>query len=421
MWDSLWYGANIATMAPGGAPYGAIADGAIGIKDGRIAWIGAFDALPDEPEKLARKIRASVGGWITPGLIDCHTHLVFAGNRAREFDLRLQGASYEEIAKAGGGIASTVAATRAAGMNNLLEAAEARLRASMRGGVTTIEVKSGYGLDLETERRMLETARELASPEVRVVTTFLGMHAVPAEFKNDRAGYVSLVCDEMLPALAGEGLVDAVDGYCDDIGFTAEETERLFKAAKALKLPVKLHAEQLSNQNGAALAARYGALSADHLEWLDDAGVAAMAKAGTVAVLLPAAFYFLRETKPPPIEKLRAAGVPMAVATDCNPGTAPLTSLALALNMACTLFRLTPEEALAGATRNAAKALGLSDQIGTLEVGKAADFVSWNIADPAELSYWIDSPMAFDRVVAGKDSRCARMKAAVRVARCATG
>ena len=403
MWDTLWLDANLATMTPGGAPYGAIADGAIGVKDGRIAWVGPRAALPGAPEVLAREVRTCDGAWISPGLIDCHTHLVFAGNRAREFELRLQGASYEDIARAGGGIAATVAATRAASANDLAASARRRLRNFMAQGVTTIEIKSGYGLDLETERKMLVAARELQSSEhIRVRTTFLGLHALAPEYKDNRAAYVDLVCDEMLPKLAAEGLIDAVDGYCEHIGFTLAETERLFKATRALGLPVKLHAEQLSNQHGAALAARHGALSADHLEYLDDAGIEAMAGAGTVAVLLPGAFYFLRETKLPPIDKLRAAGVAMAVASDCNPGTSPLTSPLLAMNMACTLFRLTPEEALAGMTREGARALGLQDEIGTLEIGKAADLAIWDVAEPAELSYWLGAPLLRERVLAGR-------------------
>jgi imidazolonepropionase len=403
MWDSLWYGANVATMVSGGARYGAIPDGAVGVKDGRIAWVGRFDDLPDEPEKLARKIHIAGGAWITPGLIDCHTHLVFGGDRAREFELRLEGKSYEEIARAGGGIASTVAQTRAASLEDLVESAHNRLHDLMDAGVTTIEIKSGYGLDLETERRMLEAARILADEHpVRVKTTFLGLHALPAEYEGRRGDYVKLVADVMIPALAGDGLADAVDAFCEDIGFSPDECAYVFASARAHGLPVKLHAEQLSNQGAAAMAANMGALSADHLEYLDDGGVDALAKAGTVAVLLPGAFYFLRETKLPPVEKLRAAGVPIAVATDCNPGTAPLTSPLLALQMACTLFRLTPEEALAGMTRNGARALGLSHEAGTIEVGKAADFAVWNVNDPAELSYWIGAPLLRTRVFAGK-------------------
>ncbi|MEJ0059031.1 MAG: imidazolonepropionase [Terricaulis sp.] len=403
MWDTLWLGAHLATMTQG-KPYGAIRDGAIGVKDGMIAWIGPRADLPGAPPDLALRTHAWYAGeWITPGLIDCHTHLVFAGNRAAEFEQRLNGASYEDIARAGGGIASTVAATRAATLHDLASGAERRLEGFKADGVTSIEIKSGYGLNLDTERRMLQAARELAARQhIRVRTTFLGLHALPTEYRDDRRAYVDLVCNEMLPVLAREGLIDAVDAFCETLGFSADEVARFFDAAHALGLPVKLHAEQLSNQGGAALASSHRALSADHLEWLDDAGIEAMARAGTVAVLLPGAFYFLRETKLPPIEKLRAAGVAMAVATDCNPGTSPLTSPLLALSMACTLFRLTPEEALAGMTRNAAKALGLANEIGTLEVGKAADFAVWDVREPAELAYWLGAAPLRERVFAGK-------------------
>lgn len=402
MWDSLWLHGHLATMA-GTAPYGAIRDGALGVKDGRITFVGAVADLPGEPAALAKELFFVDGEWITPGLVDCHTHLVFAGNRAREFEMRLKGASYEEIARAGGGIVSTVKATRSASVEDLAEEAGRRLKALMREGVTSVEIKSGYGLDLETERRMLQAARRLGEDNaVRVRTTFLGLHALPPEYAEDRSGYVSLVCEEMMPALAREGLIDAVDAFCETIGFSAAETERAFAAARALGLPVKLHAEQLSDQGGAQLAAGFGALSADHLEHLSDEGVAAMAASGSVAVLLPGAFYALRETKLPPVEKLRAAGVKMALATDCNPGTSPLVSPLLTMNMACTLFRLTPEEALAGFTREGAQALGLGGEIGTLEVGKAADFAVWGIAEPAELAYWIGANPLEERAFAGR-------------------
>jgi len=403
MWDTLWLDANIATMVAGGAPYGAIERGAIGVKDGRIAWLGYAADLPGDPETLAHAQRRMDGAWITPGLIDCHTHLVFGGDRAREFEMRLQGKTYEDIARAGGGIVSTVAATRAASVDALAESARRRLEPMMDHGLTTIEIKSGYGLDLETEMKMLEAAGLLARSEhIRVKRTFLGLHALPPEFINDRAAYVQLVADVMLPAIASAGLADAVDAFCENIGFTAEEVDYVFSAARAAGLDVKLHAEQLSNQHGAALAARCKALSADHLEYLDDAGIAAMAEAGTIAVLLPGAFYFLREKQLPPIEKLRAAGVPMAVAGDCNPGTSPMTSPLMALNMASTLFRLTPEEALAGMTREAARALGLADEIGTLHMGKQADFAIWDVAHPAELAYWLGAPLLRERVFAGR-------------------
>lgn len=396
--DCLWKNAHLATMA-GGSPYGAIENGALAVRDGRIVWVG--------PEAdwvgAAAEVVDAGGAWITPGLIDCHTHLVFAGDRAREFELRLEGASYEEIARAGGGIVSTVAATRAASLDDLVEGAALRLRELMAEGVTTVEIKSGYGLDTETERKMLLAATELGARfDINVQRTFLGAHALPAEFADDRAGYIDLVCGEMLPTLAREGLVDAVDAFCENIGFSAEEVERVFKAAQALNLPVKLHAEQLSDQQGTQLAARYGALSADHLEYVSDDGVAAMAAANMVAVLLPGAFYYLRETQLPPADALRGSGVPMALATDCNPGSSPVTSPLLILNMACTLFRLTPAEALAGMTVHAARALGMQNETGTLEVGKRADFCLWDVGSPGELAYWIGKNPLIHTVYGGK-------------------
>ena len=403
MWDTLWLDANLATMREGGVAYGAIPDGAIAAKDGRIAWVGKRADLPADAASRSREIRKLGGAWITPGLVDCHTHLVFGGDRAREFEMRLQGKSYEEIARAGGGIVSTVAATRAASKDELIQSAVHRLNGSTREGVTTVEIKSGYGLDLENELKQLEAAAALADLcDVRVRRTFLGLHALPPEFKDDRAAYLQLVADVMIPAIAAAGAADAVDAFCENIGFTAEEADYVFSAARQAGLDVKLHAEQLSNQNGAALAARHQALSADHLEYLDDAGVAAMAKAGTVAVLLPGAFYFLREKQLPPIDALRKSGVRMAVASDCNPGTSPMTSPLAALNMACTFFRLTPEEALAGITREGARALGLLDEIGTLETGKAADIAIWDVKHPAELSYWLGAPLLRERVFAGR-------------------
>jgi len=403
MWDTLWVDANLATMREGGAAYGAIERGAVAAKDGKIAWVGHADDLPGHAVDLAREVRRCENAWITPGFVDCHTHLVFGGNRAREFEMRLQGKSYEEIARAGGGIVSTVAATRAATKEELIASAAKRLAGLTREGVTTVEIKSGYGLDLEAEIKMLEAAGDLAKiGSVRVKRTFLGLHALPPEFKDDRAAYVQLVADVMIPAIASEGLADAVDAFCENIGFTAEEVDYVFSAALENGLAVKLHAEQLSNQHGAALAARYNALSADHLEHLDDAGIAAMAASGAVAVLLPGAFYFLRETKLPPIDAMRAAGVRMAVASDCNPGTSPMTSPLAALNMACTFFRLTPEEALAGITREGARALGMLDDVGTLEVGKACDLAVWDVGSPAELSYWLGAPLLRERVVAGQ-------------------
>jgi imidazolonepropionase len=393
-WDRLLLNATLATFAnelAGESPCGLIERGAIALHNGRVAWIGRMDALPAAPNTLAIKVESLDGALVTPGLIDCHTHLVFGGDRAQEFDLRLNGASYEDIARAGGGIVSTVNATRAASEEVLFAQSLGRAQALLADGVTTLEIKSGYGLDLQSERRMLRVARRLGRElGITVRTTFLGLHALPPEYQDRRADYVSLVCDEMLPALAGEGLVDAVDAFCERIGFTREETRRVFEQAKQLGLPVKLHAEQLSDRDGAALVAEYGGLSADHLEHLSDSGIAAMASAGTVAVLLPGAFYALRETKLPPIPQLREHHVPMAIATDCNPGTSPLLSLRLAAGMACTLFRLTPEEALRGVTINAARALGLRDR-GTLAIGQRADLVIWNARQPAELCYWIGS------------------------------
>jgi len=390
MWDTLFTGARLATMVAHGAPYGAVEQGALAIEGGRIAFCGPAADLPGAPGTLAREVHPLDGRWVTPGLIDCHTHLVHGGDRAAEFEMRLEGASYEELLKAGGGILSTVRATRAASEDDLVASALPRLDALLAEGVTTVEVKSGYGLDVETEARMLRAARRLGRERpVTVATTFLGAHALPPEFKDRADAYIDLVCDEALPAMAAEGLADAVDAFCERIAFDAAQTERVFRAARALGLPVKLHAEQLSDMGGAALAARYGALSCDHLEFLSDAGIAAMAAAGTVAVMLPGAFYFLRDTHVPPIDALRQAGVSMAVSTDSNPGSSPATSLLLMLNMAATFFRMTPEEALAGVTRNAARALGMAAERGTLEVGKAADLAIWSIERPAELAYRI--------------------------------
>jgi imidazolonepropionase len=387
-WDTLWTNARIATMRAG--RYATIDPGAIAAQDGRVAWVGGVRDLPDDPRTLARAVHDAGGRWITPGLIDCHTHLVFAGNRAREFELRLQGASYEEIARAGGGIVSTVTATRAASDDALAAQSGRRLRRLLDEGVTTIEIKSGYGLATEAELKQLRVARGLgAILPVAVRTTFLGAHAVPPEFKGRADDYVAYVCDEMLPAVAASGLADAVDAFCERIAFSPEQAARVFERAAGLGLPVKLHADQLSDLGGAALAARFRALSADHLEYTSEDGVRALAAAGTVAVLLPGAFYFLRETQVPPVAALRAHGVPIAVSTDCNPGSSPMTSILLALNMACTLFRLTPEEALAGVTCHAARALGMAATHGTLEVGKACDLAVWDIGTPAELAYAI--------------------------------
>jgi imidazolonepropionase len=387
-WDLLLTNASLATFV-GEASHGLITDAAIACQDGQIAWIGSMRDLPEASAAAARDVHDLDGALVTPGLIDCHTHLVFGGDRAQEFDLRLNGASYEEIARAGGGIVSTVRATRQASEDELLAQSLPRARALLADGVTTLEIKSGYGLELQAERRMLRVARRIGEAlGMHVQTSFLGLHALPPEYKERRNDYVDLVCNELLPALADEGLVDAVDAFCEGIGFSRAETQRVFEHARQLGLRVKLHAEQLSDLDGAALVATFDGLSADHLEYLSDSGIQAMARAGTVAVLLPGAFYALRETKLPPVDALRSHGVPIAIATDCNPGTSPLLSLRLAANMACTLFRLTPEEALRGVTVNAARALGLSDR-GTLAVGKRADLVAWNVKQPAELCYWV--------------------------------
>ena len=375
---------RIATLQSGDAPFGLISGAALHVKQGRIAWVGRAK----DPEALAAERRVDLGGrLVTPGLIDCHTHLIYAGNRAEEWALRLEGASYEEIASTGGGIASTVRATRAAGRSELLETAQARLRALAAEGVTTVEVKSGYGLDVDTELRMLRVARELGeSGDIDVIATFLGAHALPPGYGHRREEYLSLLIEEMLPAVAEEGLADAVDAYCEGVAFSTAEVKALFERARALGLPLRLHAEQFSNSGGAAMAAELGALSCDHLEYLDDEGIGAMAQAGAIAVLAPGAWYYLRETRKPPVEALRAAGVPMAVSTDHNPGTSPMLSLLAAMNMACVLFRLSPEEALRGATVNAARALGLSDR-GVIEPGKLADLAVWDVQEPEELSY----------------------------------
>ena len=394
--DRLWQAARLVPMS--GA--GVVEDGVIACRAGRIVYAGS---RTDAPAFDAAEVTDCAGRWITPGLIDCHTHLVHAGNRAQEFELRLAGASYEEIARAGGGIVSTMKATRAASEAELVTAALPRLDALIAEGVTTIEIKSGYGLSLDDELKMLRAARKLGLARgVTVKTSLLAAHALPPEFAGEPDGYIDHVCAAIIPAAAQAGLADAVDGFCEAIGFTPAQIERVFQAARANGLPVKLHAEQLSNSNGAALAARYGALSADHLEHLDDDGIAAMAAAGTVAVLLPGAYYFTRETLPPPIDKLRAAGVPMALATDCNPGTSPLTSLLLATNMGATLFRLTVDECLAGVTRAAAQALGLQDQLGTLEPGKSCDLAIWDIERPAELVYRIGANPLHQRIWRGQ-------------------
>lgn len=388
-WDTVWINANLATMADTGAPYGTIRHAAIATKGDRIVWSGPMADLPGKPDAVANEVVDLADKWITPGLVDCHTHLVFGGSRAGEFEQRLQGVSYEEISRAGGGIVSTMKATREATEDDLVSAGLPRLSNLIREGVTTVEIKSGYGLETAAEMKQLTAARALgAKLPVGVQTTFLGAHALPPEFGGRQDDYIELVIEEMLPAVAANGTADAVDAFCESIGFTTAETEAVFKAAQVFGLPVKLHAEQLSDQGGAALAARYGALSADHLEFVSEDGIRAMAAAGTVAVLLPGAYYTLRETKMPPVDLFRKHNVPIAIASDFNPGSSPIPSLLLMLNMSCTLFRMTPEEALAGATRNAACALGLQADRGTLEVGKRADLAIWNIDQPAELAYW---------------------------------
>ncbi|WP_416336271.1 imidazolonepropionase [Brevundimonas bullata] len=400
--DRLLTDCHVAAMTEGGQPYGAIEDAAILIKDGRIAWVGP---RVDLPVHKAVETDSLGGRWVTPGLIDCHTHLVFGGDRSGEFERRLEGATYEEIARAGGGIVSSVKATRDASEDSLYASACKRLEGLKATGVTTVEIKSGYGLDHDSELKMLRVARRMGREAgVRVRTSYLGLHAVPPEHKADRAAYVDKAVDDILPAAHAEGLVDAVDAYCEPIAFTTDEVARLFDKAEALGLPVKLHADQLSDGGGAALAARYHALSADHIEHTTEPGVKAMAEAGVVAVLLPGAFLMLRETQAPPVALLRQHGVRMAVATDCNPGTSPVASMTAALNLACVQFRLTPEEAIAGATRHAARALGLQDEVGTVEAGKAADLAVWHISRPAELCYWLGAPLLHRRYLGGTDS-----------------
>lgn len=396
--DTLWTDARLATMTGNGL--GVIERGIVAALDGVLVYAGPVEGAPVfRPEKTV----VCDGRWITPGLIDCHTHLVHAGDRAHEFELRLNGASYEEIARAGGGIVSTMRATRMADEDGLVASALPRLDALLDEGVTTVEIKSGYGLSLDTELKMLRAAARLGMKRrVTVMPTFLGAHALPPEFTGRPDDYIDLICDEWLPEVARLGLAVAVDAFCEGIGFTAAQTERLFHRARSLGLPVKLHAEQLSNLGGAAMAAQHDALSADHLEYLDDVGIAAMARAGTVATLLPGAFYFTRETRLPPVDALRRAGVPIAVATDCNPGTSPLTSLLLAMNMAATLFRLTVDDCLLGVTRNAARALGLLDRAGTLEAGKRSDLAIWDAESLAELVYRIGFNPLHARIWSGQ-------------------
>lgn len=406
-WDDVWINANLVTCEQTKAehPLGLLYDAALAVKDGNIAWIGPMAELGSQPELEGARRHDAKSGWILPGLVDCHTHLVYAGNRAKEFEMRLEGASYAEIAKAGGGILSTVSATRAASEDALLEQSAPRLERLMAEGVTTVEIKSGYGLDTENELKMLRVARKLGEwHPVNIRTTFLAAHALPPEFKDRADDYISHICEEMLPAAAEAKLVDAVDGFCEHIGFSVSQMRRVFEAAKKHNLPVKLHAEQLSDQQGAELVAEFGGLSADHIEFLSEQGVAAMAKAGTVATLLPAAFYFLRETQKPPMQALRKHGVAMAVASDSNPGTAPIESLLLTMNMASTCFGMTVAEVLRGVTLHAAKALGVQHRIGTLAVGKRADFGLWAVSEPAELVYRIGVNPLRERVYGGRRS-----------------
>jgi imidazolonepropionase len=389
-WDAVWYNCQLATMVEGAGDYGLIANAVIAIVGERIVWLGEFDTIP-KPQFAACEEKLDCEGLlVTPGLIDCHTHLVYAGNRSKEFEQRLNGASYAEIARAGGGINSTVIATRKADAETLYQQSLPRLQALINEGVTTVEIKSGYGLNIEDELKMLRVARALGEAlPVDVVTSFLGAHALPPEYAEQHEAYIDLVCEKMLPAVAAENLADAVDAFCEGIAFSPEHVTRVFNTAIALNLPIKLHAEQLSDLKGAVLAAQLGALSVDHLEYLQAKDVSVLAKHNTVAVLLPGAFYFLRETQLPPIAALRENNVPIAIASDSNPGSSPVDSTLLMLNMACTLFGLTPQEALSGLTRHAASALGRADKIGTLEIGKQADMVLWQVNEPVELSYRI--------------------------------
>lgn len=391
-WDALWFNARIATMTSGeqGMPYGLLDDAAIAVKGDRICWLGQSSDIPAEQRSLCKQLMDCQGKLITPGLIDCHTHLVYGGDRVNEFEMRLNGATYSDIAKAGGGIISTVKATRESSEEVLTVLAKERLKAFLNEGVTTVEIKSGYGLDLENEVKMLTVARRLGDElPVDIVTSFLGAHATPPEFSGADDAYIDKLCEVVLPGIVEQNLADSVDAFCESFAFSTEQVERVFKAAKQHGLSIKLHAEQLSDQKGALMAAKMGALSVDHIEFLAEEDVIALKQNGTVAVLLPGAFYFLGETTLPPIQALRKHAVPIAIASDSNPGSSPVSSLLLMLNMASTMFKLTPEESLAGVTRNAAKALGVDDEVGTLEVGKVANLVLWNLSNPAELSYRI--------------------------------
>jgi len=396
-WDAIWINACIATCEHG---YGLLKHAAIAVHDQHIAWVGRMDELSDAPEVLAECVHNVEGRCITPGFIDCHTHIVYAGDRANEFEMRLQGVSYEEIARRGGGIQSTVAATRAASEEMLLEQSIKRVRALMASGVTTIEIKSGYGLDWATELKLLRVAKKIEdSLPINVYRTFLGAHTIPLEYRENPDRYVDLICEEMIPKVAEDHLAQAVDVFCEKIAFNLQQTERIFQAAKQYGLAIKCHAEQLSDSGAANMAAKYQALSVDHLEYVSKAGVEAIGEAGTVAVLLPGAFYFLRETKLPPLDLLRQYQVPIAIASDSNPGTSPVLSLLLIMNMACTLFRLTPEEALIGVTRQAAKAVGLQASHGTLAAGKRADFAVWNVRHPMVLAYDMGAPHSLHQLI----------------------
>ena len=402
LYDTLWLNASLATMEPNGTPYGTIADGALAAADGTIAWVGSAADLPDTPERLARTVNDAGGRLVTPGLVDAHTHLVFAGDRLGDFERRVGGESYVAAAEGGSGIAHTVALTRAASEETLFAAALERLCTMVAHGATTVEIKSGYGLDLETELRLLRVARRLGEATgISVRSTYLGAHVVPPEYAQRRDAYVDFICTTMLRRIAREQLADAVDVFCDRIAFSPAESARILAAAHTLGLPVKLHADQIEENGGAALAARYHALSADHLEHTGEDGIAALAAAGTVAVLLPGAFYYLRETTKPPVAALRRHGVPIAIATDCNPGTSPILTLTTVTNMACLLFGLTPHEAIAGVTRNAARALGLPDR-GMLRPGTRCDLAFWDLRSPAELCYWLGANPCTGVIVAGK-------------------
>jgi len=404
-WDLLLTDARIATMECGTAPYGVIDNGAIAIADGAIAWVGSAASIPNNE---VRETRTLSGNWVTPALIDCHTHLVFGGDRSAEFEQRLSGVSYEEIARSGGGILSTVHATRNSSSDELFESASKRLQKLHADGVATVEIKSGYGLDVASEIKMLEVANRLdESSAVTIQTTLLAAHAIPPEFKNDADSYIELVCKELIQLVAERKLADAVDAYCEEFAFSAEQVAKVFEAARSHGLPVKLHADQLSNGGGAALAASFDALSADHLEYASADGIAAMANSGTTAVLLPGAYLTLNETQLPPVDAMRDSGVAIALATDCNPGTSPLTSVREAMALGCRLFRLTPEECLAGVTREAAGALGLSDR-GTIEVGKRADLAIWDIGHPRDLSYWLGSQSLSGLFISGCDASLTR-------------